>query len=143
MDPETQTTNCAYPNVFSDVFAPTVQDRLPRPGSVADTVLDHTTKVPTFIDTVSKDLCLDGRMGAESRDAALGFISRSSTTALVASSSASLAALAIGIGASPVAAIGLGVAGLALLPPAAEWAVDKVGTFFGDLSARFRSYEDE
>lgn len=143
MDPENQTTNCAYPNVFSDVFTPTVQERLPRPGSIAGTVLDHTTKVPTFIDTVSKDLCFDGRMGVESRDAAVGFIARSSTTALVASSSASLAALAFGIGASPVAAIGLGVAGLALLPPAAEWAVNKVGTFFGDLSARFKSYEEQ
>jgi len=141
MNPETQSSTCAVPNLFSNVLAPTARDYLPEPGSVASAALDHTTKFPSFVETVSKDLCDDGRMGSESRDAAIGFITRSSTSAIIGGSAATLAAVGVATAGAPAAAIGLGIVGLALLPPAAEWAANKVRSFFGDLFARFKSPE--
>ena len=133
MNPEDQRTNCAFPNFFSDTLAPAVEERLPEPGSIASAVIDHTTKVPTFFDTVSRDLCDDGRMGAESRDAAVGFISRSATTAGLAVATTTLAGVALAAGAAPLTVLGAGVAAVAILPPAVEWTVNKIGGFFGQL----------
>lgn len=135
MNPEDQRTSCAFPNYFSDTLAPAVQERLPAPGSVASTVIDHATKLPTFVDTVSRDLCEDGRMGTESRDAAVGFISRSGTTGAIAVAGTTLAGIALAAGGTPLAVVGAGVAAVAVLPPLVEWAVNKVGGFFGDLFA--------
>ena len=141
MSPETQSSTCGNPNIFSSVFAPTVRDYLPEPGSVGSSVLNHTTKIPSFVDTVSKDLCDDGRMGRESRDAAIGFITRSSASALVAGSTATLAAVGIATAGAPVTALALGAAALTVVPPAAEWVANKVRSFFGDLLARFKAQE--
>ena len=139
MEPETQRTTCAYPNFFSDTFAPAVQDRLPEPGSPAAAAVDYVTKIPTFIDTVSKDLCDDGRMGPESRDAGVSFISRSATPGTVAVGTAGLAALGIAAGGAPLGVLAAGAAAIAILPPAVEWGVNQVASFFSDLFAGVRS----
>lgn len=133
MDPETQRTSCAYPNFFSDTFAPALQERLPEPGTVASAVIDHASKLPTFLDTVSRDLCDDGRMGAESGDAAVSFISRSATTGAVAVGTAGLVGVGIAAGGAPLAVIGAGLAAIAILPPIVEWSVNRIGAFFGEL----------
>lgn len=142
MNPDNQGSSCSFPNFFSNTFAPAVERRLPEPGSLASVALDHTTKLPTFVDTVSRDLCDDGRMSAQSRDAALGFISRSSTAALVTGGAATLAALGVATAGAPLAAVGLGIVGLAILPPLAEWAVHRVGSFFGELFAGVEKPQD-
>lgn len=124
--------NCVYPNYFSNVFAPAVRDRLPEAGSWSGQALDHLTNVGPFVDTVSRELCDNGRMGRESANNAVGFITRSSTSAVVAGATLGLAAVGLVVG-SPLVAIGAGLAGLAFLPPLVEKGVKGIASFAGDL----------
>ena len=125
--------SCSHPNIFSDEVAPFVQSYLPAPGSVAEKVLDHTTGAPSFFSTISEDLCDDGRMGEESRDAAVGFISRSATTGVVLTGAATLAAIGVATAGAPLVVLGAGVAALAVLPPVINGLAQRVGSFFGGL----------
>ena len=122
------TDYCNYPNAFSDGLAPAVRELLPEQGSLSSKAIDHTTKIPTLLDTVSKDLCDDGRMGEESRDAAVGFITRSATSGALLVGAGTLTAIGLATAGSPLLIAGLGVAGLALLPPIVESTVKKVGS---------------
>ena len=135
MKPEPQSDYCAYPNFFSSVVTPAVEKRLPEPGSIAGIALNHTTKVGPFFQNVSKDLCDDGKMGAESAGSALGFITRSATTTALVGGTVMLAGIGAAVAGSPLVAIGLGIAGLIALPPAAEWAARGVAGFFGEILA--------
>lgn len=128
MRPEYNDQYCENPNYFSNVLAPTVDEKLPRPNSIPARVLDHISGVRPFLQTVSRDLCDDGRMSGESGKSALSFISRSATSAAVISATASLAALGLVIG-TPALAIGAGIVGLAVLPPLAERAALGVASF--------------
>lgn len=134
MSPEPLNTPplCAVPNFFNSVFVPAVERRLPDEGSIAAKVLDHTTGIRPFIQTLSQDLCEDGRIGPDSARQAVSFVSRSSASAIVAGGSIALASLGIVVG-SPLAALGGGLAGLAILPPLAERAAVGVSNFFGEL----------
>lgn len=133
-------TLCAFPNFFNSIFVPAVTRRLPEEGSIAGRVLDHTTGIRPFIQTLSHDLCDDGRIGAESARQAVSFVSRSSASAIVAGGAIGLASLGIVVG-SPLAALGAGFAGLAILPPLAERAAVGVSNFFGELLAGVRREE--
>jgi hypothetical protein len=133
MSPQIDRTTCTQGNFFSDVLSPSVERALPKKGSLASRVLDHSTRLPTFLDTVSEDLCDDGRMSSKSGRAALGFITRSSTTAIVAGGALTLGSIAVATAGAPVAVAGLGFAGLAFLPPVVEWGANKVADFFGGL----------
>ena len=128
-----QKNGCDYPNYFSDTFAPAVQKRLPDANTIRSQVLDYTTKIPSFIETVSRDLCDDRRLGEESRKAAVGFITRSAASALVAGSATTVALIGVATGAAPIIGIGLGLVGLAILPPLVDKIVTKVGVFIGEL----------
>lgn len=143
MSPQINRPTCAQNNIFSDTFSPAVERVLPRKGSLASRVLDHSTKLPTFLDTVSKDLCDDGRMSGKSGRAALGFITRSSTSALVAGSAFSLGGIALATAGAPVAVAGLGLAGLAFLPPVVEWGANKVTDFLGGILGAFSRSDEE
>lgn len=46
-----------------------------------------------------------------------------------------LAGIGAAVAGSPLVAIGLGIAGLIALPPAAEWAARGVAGFFGEILA--------
>ncbi len=134
MDPSpSRTESCAFPNFFSSALAPTVEEHLPEPGSLASAALDHTTRLPSFVTTVADDLCDDGRMSAASRHAAVGFISRSSTAAAVAGGAVTMAAVGVATAGAPLAALGVGVAGLLILPPLVEWAAHKAGSIADSL----------
>lgn len=143
MSPKIDRATCAQSNFFSDSFSPAVERALPKKGSIASRVLDHSTKLPTFLDTVSKDLCDDGRMSSKSGRAALGFITRSSTTAVIAGSALTLGGIAVATAGAPVAVAGLGLAGLALLPPVVEWGANKVADFLGGLLGTFSRNEED
>lgn len=112
-------TSCENPSYFSEVLTPAITKRLASEGTVAGVVLDHTTALRPFFEGVSHDLCDDGTIGKESAKNAIRFITRSSTTAMVASGAATLALAGLAVG-SPVLAIGAGIIGLAVLPPLAE-----------------------
>lgn len=128
-----QKNGCEYPNYFSDTFTPAVQKRLPDANTFGSQVLDYTTKIPTFIETVSSDLCEDSRLGTESLKAAVGFITRSTTTVVVAGSAATATLIGAATGAAPIIGIGLGIVGLTVLPPLAERVVGRIGEFLGEL----------
>lgn len=128
MRPEYNDQYCENPNYFSDVLAPAVTEKLPRPTSIPGRVLDHISGIRPFFETVSRDLCDDGRMSGESGRSAAGFISRSATSAAVITGTASLAALGLVVG-TPALAIGAGIVGLAVLPPLAERAVFGAASF--------------
>lgn len=132
-------TNCVYPNYFSNVVAPAVRERLPEAGSWGGQVIDHLTNVGPFVDTVSRELCDDGRMSKESANNAVGFITRTSTSTIVAGATLGLAAVGLVVG-SPAAAVGVGIAGLILLPPLVERVVKGAANFAGDLLQRVKEY---
>ena len=123
---------CLTPNYFSSVLTPAVQSRLPEQGSIQGRVVDYLTNVGPFFQTVSQDLCDDGRMGIESTKSATSFIARSATTAAVAVGTTSLAITGAVLG-SPLIALGLGAAGLVVLPYVAEKAVFRIADFAGEL----------
>jgi hypothetical protein len=130
--PEMQSNFCLYPNYFSNVLTPAVEKRLPTPGSLSARTLDHLTNVGSFVQTVSQDLCDDGRMSVESTKSATSFITRSATSATVVGGTLGLAATGLALG-SPVGALVAGGIGLAVLPYLAERAVFGVADFFGEL----------
>lgn len=132
MRPELNTPSCDNPSYFSDVLTPAVEERLPIKGSFVGRVIDHTTGIRPFVETVSLDLCDDGRMSVESGKRAIGFITRSATSAVVIGGTATLAGLGLVVG-SPVLAVGAGIAALAVLPPLVEKATFGVGRFASDL----------
>jgi len=132
MRPEANTQSCDNPSYFSDVLTPAVEERLPKKGSIAARVIDHTTGIRPFVETVSQDLCDDGRMSTESGKKAISFITRSATSAVVIGGTATLAGLGIVVG-SPLLAVGAGLAALAVLPPLVEKATFDVGRFASDL----------
>ncbi len=140
MRPEPKSISCDNSNYFSDVVATAVERRLPEKGSIAARVLNHTTAIGPFFDTVSQDLCDDGRMSSESGYSALRFISRSATSAAVVAGSIGLVGLGITFG-TPVAAVGAGLAGLAILPPLAERAVFGAARFAKELLGGVRRPE--
>jgi hypothetical protein len=140
MSSEIHRRNCYSPNFFSEALTPTIERSLPRKGSIASRILDHSTKLPTFLQTVSQDLCDDGRMSGKSGRAALGFITRSSTTALVIGGGAALGGLAIATAGAPAAVAGLGLASLAVLPPLVEWGAQKATDIAGSLLSSFKEY---
>ncbi len=72
-------------------------------------------------------------MGSKSSRAVLGFITRSSTTAVVAGGALTLGSIAVATAGAPVAVTGLGLAGLAFLPPTVEWGANRVTDFFSGL----------
>jgi len=123
---------CSNPNYFSSVLAPAVERRLPERGSLSAGVVDYLTHAGPFFQTVSQDLCDDGRMGLSSFQSATKFITRSGTTAAVAVGTAGLAVTGAVVG-SWTAAVGLGVAGLAILPYVAERVVFGVADAAGEL----------
>lgn len=129
---QTQSNFCLYPNYFSNVLTPAVEKRLPTQGSISARTLDYLTNVGPFVQTVSQDLCDDGRMGIESTKSATSFITRSATSAIVAGGTLGLAATGLVVG-SPLAAIVAGGIGLAVLPYVAERAVFGVADFVGEL----------
>lgn len=112
--------SCANPNVFSDVIQPAADKRLPERGSIGEAVVDHLTGVRTYVDTVTNDLCDDGRMGEESAKSTIGFISRSSATAVVGVGGVVLGGIAIAAGAPVLATAGAVGVGLAVAAPLAE-----------------------
>jgi len=132
-------TNCVYPNYFSNVVAPAVRERLPEAGSWGGQAVDHLTNVGPFVDTLSRELCEDGRLSKESANNAVGFITRTSTSAVVAGSTLGLAAVGLVVG-SPAVAIGAGIAGLVLLPPLVERVVKGAANFAGDLLQGVKEY---
>lgn len=132
MKPEPTTPSCDNPNYFSDVLVPATEERLPAKGSIAGHILDHTTGIRPFFETVSQDLCDDARMSSKSGEKAVSFITRSTTSALVVGGTATLAALGLVVG-SPLVAIGAGVAALVALPPLAEKAAFGVINYASDL----------
>lgn len=140
MSSEIHRNTCHSPNFFSEALTPTIERSLPKKGSIASRILDHSTKLPTFLQTVSQDLCDDGRMSGKSGRAALGFITRSSTTALVIGGGATLGGLAIATAGAPAAVVGLGLASLAVLPPLVEWGAQKTTDFAGRLLSSFKEY---
>ena len=125
-------TNCVYPNYFSNVVAPAVRERLPEAGSLTGQAIDHLTNVGPFVDTISRELCEDGRMTKESASNTIGFIARTSTSAVVAGATLGLTAVGLVVG-SPVVAIGAGIAGLIFLPPLVERVIKGAANFAGDL----------
>jgi hypothetical protein len=127
-----QTNFCLYPNYFSNVLSPAVEKRLPSQGSPSARTLEYLTNVGTFVQTVSRDLCDDGRMGLESTKSATSFITRSATSATVVGGTLGLAATGLALG-SPLGAIVVGGISLAVLPYVAERAVFGVADFFGEL----------
>lgn len=138
MRSEKTPTPCENPNVFTDMYENVIAPRLPDKGSLADRALTHTTGARPFFETVSEQLCEDGRIGDASARGALGFIARSATTGAVLTGTASLAALGLVVG-SPVAAIGAGLLGLVILPPLAERAVHGLTRLGGDLLGQVRA----
>jgi hypothetical protein len=132
MRPEANTQSCDNPSYFSDVLTPAVEERLPTKGSFTARIIDHTTGIRPFVETVSQDLCDDGRMSTESGKKAIGFITRSATSAVVIGGTATLVGLGLVIG-SPVLAVGAGIAALAVLPPLVERATFGVASFASDL----------
>ena len=71
-------------------------------------------------------------MSTESGKKAIGFITRSATSAVVIGGTATLVGLGLVIG-SPVLAVGAGIAALAVLPPLVEKATFGVASFASDL----------
>lgn len=127
-----QSKFCANPNYFSSILTPAVERRLPSQGSYSGMAMDYLTNARPFFQTVSQDLCDDGRIGLESAKSATSFITRCATTAAVTVGTAGLAITGAVIG-SPAVALGLGVAGLAVLPYLAEKAVFGLATFVSEL----------
>lgn len=132
MRPDFNPKSCDNPSYFSEVLTPAVEERLPPKGSIIGRALDYTTAVRPFFETVSHDLCDDGRVSVESGKKAISFISRSATSAIVIGATAGIAGLGLAVG-SPVLAVGAGLAGLAILPPLAEKALFGVIDFASDL----------
>lgn len=111
---------CENPSYFSEVLAPAVEERLPRRGTLAAKVIDHTTAVRPFFDTVSEELCSsEARMTGESAKRALSFVTRSATSAIVFGGAIGAASLGLALG-SPFMALGVGALALGVLPPLAE-----------------------
>jgi hypothetical protein len=141
MKPAAPTPYCANENLFSEIYEGSLKPRLPAEGSLADGVLKHTTAVQPFLQTVSTELCDNARISGESARTTFSFIARSAATAVVVTSTASLAALGIVVG-SPVAAVGLGIAGLIALPPIAERAAFGLASLAGGVLSRLKSPTD-
>jgi hypothetical protein len=137
MRPDVTTAYCANENLFSQLYEESLKPRLPAEGSLADRVLKHTTGVQPFLQTVSSELCDNGRVTQESGRRSLSFMARSAATGVVITGTTSLAALGVVIG-SPVAAVGLGVAGLVALPPIAERAAFGLVSWAGEALDRFK-----
>ena len=114
------------------MLTPAVEKRLPSQGSLCARTLDHLTGVGPFVQTVSRDLCHDGRMGLESTKSATSFITRSATSATVVGGTLGMAATGLVLG-SPLGAVVAGGIGLAVLPYVADRAVFGVADFFGEL----------
>lgn len=127
-----QSQFCARPNFFSSVLAPAVEKRLPPRDSYPGMAVDYLTNARPFVQTVSQDLCDDGRIGIDSAKSATSFMTRSATTAAVTVGTAGLAITGAVIG-SPMMALGLGLAGLTVLPYLAEKVVFGVAHFAGEL----------
>jgi hypothetical protein len=134
--------NCVYPNYFSGVVAPAVRQRLPERDSFSGIALDHLTNVGPFVDTVSRELCEDGRIGKASAQNALGFITRSSTSTIVTGAALGLTGIGLVAG-SPIAAIGAGIAGLLVLPPLVERGFTGVASFIGDLFSGWKARREQ
>jgi hypothetical protein len=141
MRPDPNTPYCENANLFTDIYENAVQPRLPAQGSLANVALEHTTGINSFFQSVSGELCEKGRIGQESAESSLRFMARSAASGAVVVGTTSLVALGVVAG-SPIAAIGLGVAGLAVLPPLAERAAFGIASFAGDVLARFRKGEE-
>ena len=131
---------CNYPNYFSSALVPTVEKRLPQNGTLGAMALDHLTSIRPFLNTVSQDLCDDGRMSVESAKSAVSFISRSAASATVIGGTAALAAYGLVVG-SPWVALGAGIAGLVFAPPVAERATFGVADFAGELLQQVKRKE--
>jgi len=122
---------CQNPNYFDSTVRPAVERRLPNRDSLAGIAFDHISGARPFFETLSRDLCDDGRIGAESAGSAVSFISRSATSASVIAGTIGLASLGVVVG-SPLAAIGLGAASLIILPPLAEKCALGIARFAGE-----------
>lgn len=132
--------NCNYPNYFSSALVPTVEQRLPQTGTLGAIALDHLTSIRPFFNTVSEDLCDDGRMGVESAKSAVSFITRSAASATIVGGTAALASYGLVVG-SPWLAVGAGIAGLAFVPPLVERAAFGIADFAGDLLKQVKREE--
>lgn len=98
MRPERNTSQCENPNVFTSIYENSISPRLPREGSLADRVMTHTTGARPFFETVSRELCENQRMSAESSDKALSFIARSAATGITVTGTAALVGLGLVVG---------------------------------------------
>jgi hypothetical protein len=111
------------------VLAPAVDEALPLRGTLAAKIIDHSTMVRPFFDTVTEELCSSqARMTEESAKRALSFVVRSASSAIVVGGSIGAASLGLALG-TPLVALGVGVLGLAVLPPLAERAAFRIVGF--------------
>ena len=131
---------------MSSVVVPALEKRLPTRTSIAATPLNHLTRVDPFLQTLSSDLCDDGRLSARS---ALSFISRGATSAAVISASGVVAATSLAFGA-PIVPLVVGGIALGILPPLMERAtfgaakavyelIEAQRSTFGGRSTRFQT----
>jgi hypothetical protein len=141
MRPDGSALYCANPNIFTDIYEGAVEPRLPKAGSITDQVLEHTTAIRPFLQTVSDELCENGQIGEASARGSLSFMTRAATSAAVVAGTTSLIAFGVVAG-SPVAALGLGAAGLAILPPLAERAGAGMAALAGEILGTFKSSEE-
>ena len=139
MRPERNASQCENPNVFTSIYENSISPRFPREGSVADRIMTHTTGARPFFETVSRELCENQRMSAESGDKALSFMARSAATGITVTGTAALVGLGLGVG-SPLVAAGAGLAGLALLPPLADRVVHGAASLFGEITTTLGDY---
>lgn len=133
---------CENPSYFSDVLTPAINERLPSKNSIAGRILDHTTGIGPFFETVSSDLCDDGQMSSDSAKKAVSFITRSATSAVVVGGTATIAGLGLAVG-TPFLAIGAGVVALAALPPLAEKIAFGAAGLASDLLNGIRNRRNE
>ena len=139
MRPERNTSQCDNPNVFTSIYENSISPRLPKAGSLVDRVMTYTTGTRPFFETVSRELCENQRISAESGDKALSFMARSAATGVTVTGTAALVGLGLVVG-SPMIAVGAGIAGLAVLPPLADRVVRGAASLFGEITTTIGAY---
>jgi len=139
MRPERNSSQCGNPNLFTSIYENSISPRLPKPGSIADRIMTHTTAARPFFETVSRDLCETERMTEESGERALSFMARSAATGMTVVGTGALVGFGLVAG-SPLLAVGAGVAGLALLPPLADRVARGTASFLGEITTQLGSY---
>lgn len=138
MRPERAPSECENPNIFTSIYENAISPRLPNAGSLTDRVMTHTTGARPFFETVSRELCENERITAESGERALSFIARSATTGVTVAGTGALVGFGLVAG-SPLVALGAGIVGLAVLPPLADRLATGVASLFADITTQIGS----